>query len=499
MLSGAELQKRAWDGRAPDSLPAWRALRADNLVRTWARSHPHQVAVHFEDRQITFQVLDEMINRAASGCAAVGLRVGDVVGVMAENSPEVLAVLYGLVRAGISALPLNPRHSEREVEFQVADAGAAMVIGPSGTAIEDVMARGVPEPFEIEFDENLFYHLRFTGGTTGTPKCVATTHRAIALLHERLARELGYSRNDVSLVVAPLAHVSFHLAAATLAAGGAISLHRRFDQNRLWEECDRAGVTHALMVPTMLAMALESDSRPHTLKQIVVTSAPFSPSLKARVREKLPSVEVYEMYGASDMGFVSLLVPGDPPEKFASVGRVSFGSEVRILDGEGRDCGPDVVGEIYSRSATHSFGYVGSVPMRADQAIDGWLTVGDLGYFDEDGYLYVVDRREDLIITGGFNVYPAEVEDVILKHGGVDEVAVVGLTDDRWGRVVVAVLRGSANADDLDVLCREHLAHYKVPKRWVHVDALPKTAAMKISRRIIRDQLETDPEATTLS
>jgi acyl-CoA synthetase (AMP-forming)/AMP-acid ligase II len=490
MLDNDFLLTRSWDGRAPGDLSAVRSLRADNLLRIGARSHPTKEAVRFEGRSLDYAELDTLVNRAASGLIALGAKLGDVVAVMADNSPEVLALMYGLVRAGLSTLPLNPRLAKPEIEFQLKDANAMFAVGPDGLSLDEVLSKGSDDDVQIEFDENLFYHVRFTGGTTGTPKCIAATHRAIALLQERIARELNYHRDDICLMVAPIAHVAFHLAAATLVAGGTISLHRTFDARTLWEQCDSEGLTTALLVPTMLAMALESPGTAHSLKKIFVTSSTLPPAVKVRLRERFPRLDVYESYGASDLGFVTLAVPGDPPEKFGSVGRAAFGAEVRVLDESGRECSTGEIGGIYSRSAIHSFGYLGSIPMKPNQAFGDWVSVGDLGYRDADGYFYIVDRREDLIVSGGYNVYPSEVEDVLLSHEGVEEAAVVGISDPKWGKAVVAAVKGTATAEQLNAHCRAHLADYKAPKHYEFLTELPKSPVMKIMRRQIREQIE---------
>jgi len=493
MYSEAFLRERSWTGTLPSELLIHQSLRIDSLLSSWALSQPGRPAILFEGSVITYGELDAMVNRAANGLIAHGVKVSDIVAVEADNSPEVVALLYGLTRAGATLLPLNPRNTPSEKDFQVADARAKMRIGTSGTPIEQIFKQGSEDPVEINFDENLFFHVRFTGGTTGVPRCVAHTHRAIALGHERVARELRYSNKDVALVVAPLAHVSFHLAATMLAAGGAIALHRKFDGKNLWEACDRDGVTHAMFVPTMLGMALDIPEPPRTLKQIVVTSAPFPESMKVRAKERLPNVEIYEIYAASDMAYVSILRPTDPPEKLGSIGRPAFGVKVRVINERGKVCEPKEIGQIYSISQHHTFGYVGSVEKKVDQILPGgWLTVGDLGYFDEDGYLYIVDRRDDLIISGGFNVYPAEVENVLLQHPQVSEAAVVGLKDEKWGQVVVAAVKCQSDLSpaDLDKHCRVYLSDYKVPKRYEFVDALPLTPALKVMRRAVRADLE---------
>jgi acyl-CoA synthetase (AMP-forming)/AMP-acid ligase II len=484
-----DLAYRAWDGRTANDLPSWRCLRTDNFLATSAARRPAKEAIRFEGRSMTYGELDALAHRSASGLIELGIRPGDVVGVMAENSAEVFGLLYGIVRAGAAVLPLNPKYTRDEVDHQVRQAGAKVLVAPGHVEMEDVFAKGGDEPVEIEFDENLFFHKRFTSGTTGKPKMIATTHRAIALMHEQTARELSYVETDVALVAAPVAHAAFHLAAATIASGGTILLHRTFDPKTVWEECDRHGVTTTFMAPTMFAISLDSPGTGETLRQFFVTSASFPPALKAKVRKRFPQADIYECYGSTEVGLATLLRPSDPSDKQGSVGLPGWGYQVRVLDPDGQDCPPGEVGEIYTRGPSMSFGYIGEVEMRDGQAVDGWVSAGDLGSLDEDGYLYVADRRDDLIVSGGLNVYPAEVEDVLLRLEGVREVAVVGVPDETWGHVVVAAVCGDVAPEELDAHCRGVLARYKVPRRYEFVGELPKNLSGKILRRAIREDL----------
>lgn len=483
------LSSRSWDGCAPDVIAPWRQLRTDRFLHVAAMRHPDKAAVRFGDRAVTYAELDALANRAANGLLALGARPGDVVGVVAENDLEVFGLLYGLARAGMAVLPMNPKYTAAEIQYQVDEAGAKMLVAPGHIDIAEVLAKGSDKEPDVDCSEDGFFAVRFTSGTTGKPKAIATTQRAIAYMHEVTARELMYSETDVALVMAPVAHAAFHVAAATLLCGGTVVLERTFDARAVWEICDRHQVTHTYMAPTMFALAIDSPGSGASIKAFLAMSSAFPLALKEKVWARFPGAGLYDCYGSTELGLATLLRPTDPFDKQRSVGLPAFGYEVRVLDLDGRDVPPGEIGEIYVRGPGMSFGYVGSQAMKPGQARDGWVSAGDLGSLDEDGYLYVADRRDDLIVSGGLNVYPAEVEDVLLRADGVREAAVVGVPDDTWGHLVVAAVCGNATTQALDTHCRELLARYKLPRRYVFLDALPRNYTGKVLRRVLREQL----------
>lgn len=340
----------------------------------------------------------------------------------------------------------------------------------------------------IEVDEDAFFHTRFTSGTTGKPKCIATTNRSIAYMHQLVAVELGYRPTDVALVNAPLAHASFHVAAGTVAVGGTLVLQRAFDPRTVWQDCDRHAVTHTFMVPTMFAMAADQPGSGASIRQFLSMASAFPLALKERLAARFPQAELFEIYGATELGLCTVLRPEDSALKGHTMGRPGFGYRVRVLGEDGHDLPAGEIGEIYVQGPSTCHGFVGSVGPSPTAIRDGWLSVGDLGSLDADGFLAIADRRSDLIISGGLNVYPAEVEDALLRVAGVREVAVIGLPDPVWGQQVVAVVVGDATPGAIEAYCREHLSSYKAPRRVEFVDELPKSATGKVQRRDLRDR-----------
>jgi acyl-CoA synthetase (AMP-forming)/AMP-acid ligase II len=265
-----------------------------------------------------------------------------------------------------------------------------------------------------------------------------------------------------------------------------VVLQDGFEPDSLWAGCEAHGVTSTLVVPTILAMAIAAPGEASTLRNVVSLGAPLVSSLKARFLSRFPHVGLHEMYGATELSMVSNLRPEEQRRQPRSVGKPRFGYEVAIFDDEGRELPTNEVGLIYARGRSTHVGYVGSAqPAPAPAALSeaGWVTVGDLGHLDEEGFLFISDRRSDLILSGGMNVYPSEVEDVLAGCDGVVECAVIGLSDQTWGQAVTACVVGTATDDELDAWCRGALAGYKLPRRYVHVEELPKSAVGKVLRR----------------
>jgi long-chain acyl-CoA synthetase len=471
----------------PDLMPPFRRLLVERLLRNAALRSPHSPAVLFEGQTITYAELDAMADRVANALIGMGVGGGDVVAVNATNTPETLAATFGIGRAGAAFLPLNPMNTAGEIEFQMRDARAGLLLGRGGVDIAELIAGAEPGAPDIEVGEQDPYWIRFTSGTTGLPRAFANSHRNMTIQAVFSAAEFGYRYDDILLINAPLAHAALLYALSTIVMGGSIALTQSFDAKTVWTQCDRLGVTQAFMVPTMLAAAVDSPGEGRTLRGIIVLASTFPRSIRAKVMDRFPHVDVMEGYGASELGMTSVLHRGEFERHEGSVGLPRWGTRVRILDDDGNVCPPGEVGLVYMQGPVVSGGFTGSVPAPENVFRDGWVTAGDMGFRDEDGYLYIVDRRRDLIISGGLNVYPTEVESAVMEVPGVREVAVVGAPDDLWGQVVTAVVAGTAGASDIESHCRSKLAAYKIPRRIVFADELPKSSVGKILRRLAAD------------
>lgn len=444
---------------------------------------------------MTWQELDTIANRAATGLLALGARPDDVVGLLADNSAETLAMVYGASRAGVTWVPLSPRLTRAEVQWQLGDVSATRLVssnGEGGWSVADVLAKGTDTGPDDPADPHGYFWIRFTSGTTGRPKAVATTQQASAALFTGLATELGCVPEGTLLVNAPIAHAAIGLAAGQVAVGGSMVIEPGFDKDRVWISCDEHRITHLFMVPTMLTMALDSPGHGDSIEAILSMASAFSVTLKQRVRDRFPKAGIYDAYGGSEFGAATMLRPSEMRDRPSSVGLPRFGCRIKILDDQGRELPPGEIGQIYLQGPMLCSAWVGSVQPSPGTVRGEWLSAGDLGYKDEQGYLYIADRRDDLIVSGGLNVYPGEVEGTLERVEGVREIAVIGVPHPEWGHQVVAVVVGDATVESLDRHCRAELAGYKVPRRYEYVDEMPRNASGKLLRRVLRDRFTGD-------
>ncbi|MGW1403450.1 class I adenylate-forming enzyme family protein [Streptomyces sp. NPDC002405] len=471
--------------------PPWRRLLVERILRLTARRRPADIAVICGDRSLTWREFDQMADQAADGLLRSGLQPGSVVALSATNLPETFAMMFGIARAGMVVLPLNPMSSAREIEFQISEAKVDLTISAAGPTVLDIIGRGERgvEP-GADVEETSPYWVRFTSGTTGLPRMFPNSQRNISLQALHMAVDLRYRSDDVFLVNAPLAHAAFNFALAAVQVGAKVVLHEKFDPKTIWQDCDEQGVTQMFMVPTMLAAALPGPGDAKSLRAVFFSGSSLPPTLKAAAVKRFPHVDFTELYGASELGMLALLRGDEGAGREGSAGLPHFGAQVRILDDDGNELPTGEIGTIYLQGLIMTSGFNGSVPAPDNAARNGWITAGDMGRVDEDGYLYLADRRSDLIVTGGMNVYPAEVENVLLEVPGVREVAVVGVPDDYWGQRVTAVVVGDASRDALDAHCRKLLAGYKIPRSYRFLDELPTSPTGKVLRRVLREEAQ---------
>ncbi|GIE90265.1 class I adenylate-forming enzyme family protein [Actinoplanes regularis] len=478
-------------------------------IREFGRATPDVIAVRDGDRELTYAALDERSSRVACGLLALGLRHGDRVALLCGNRLEYPEIAAGIAKAGLVLVPVNPRLTSPEVEFILQHSGARALLADEALlgAVPDVPIKKIfigpsyetwigvaksEDPW-IPVDEREPFCIAYTAGTTGDPKGVLISHRSRCLTFYAAALEWGLGPGRRTIAVAPMYHgAGFAFAYAAVHCGGTVSMLRSFDPHRLLDMIDRDGAQSVFLVPThaqLIRAASPAVKKLKTLDTLYFNAAALPKVLKEWVFEAFPGVGVHELYGSTEAGVVTNLRPPDARRKAGSVGHPWFATEVRVVGGDGRPVGPGEPGELYSRSPYLMNGYhENPAATAACTTPDGFLTSGDIVIRDEEGFISIVDRIKDVIITGGVNVYPRDVEEVLLTHPSVTECAVVGEPDDRWGERVVAYLVGRAPLEPgvLDAFLRERLAGFKVPKQYRAVPALPRNAAGKILKRELR-------------
>jgi len=458
-------------------------------------------ALVFTDRTWTFGELAEDVARVAS-LVAERTAPGDRVALVGRNRPAYLSALYGIPRAGRVAVPLNQRLAQAELEAQVDRVGADLVVGDLPGAVpwgewEAMVAATEPDPdLRSPTPEDPAWIL-FTSGTTGSPKGAILTQAGLLAAAEGANVARPVAEDDVYLFCFPLCHVAAYNVACLHARGRPVVMLEGFAVDELPQAIVRHRVTTLSLAPTMLAMLLDDPAFDRaafaTLRQVAYGASSMPPDLLRRGTEAL-GVGFAQGYGMTELSGNAVFLDeeahraalGDRPHLLRAAGRPSPLAEVRLGDD----------GEILVRGPQVMAGYWDEPEVTAATIVDGWLHTGDLGEIDDEGYLYVVDRAKDIVVTGGENVSSREVEDVLSTHPAVGQVAVIGVPDDRWGEAVCAVVVACDSApvtlEDLVEHTRGVLGGFKQPRRLVLVDALPTNASGKVLKRALRAQVVAD-------
>ena len=469
-----------------------------------------------DGRRVTHAQLRDRVADIAARLRAAGVERGGSVAIVLPNGPEIVEVLLGVTAAGAAAAPLNPAYTEPEYRFYLDDlAPQVLVVGAGaapaaraaadGVTVIEVTARAGTGPLltvdgaELPADGRgpdgmpddvaLLLH---TSGTTSRPKQVPLLQRNLTAQARSIAAHYELSPDDVSYCAMPLFHVHGLVAStlAQLAAGGTVIVPRRFSPRRFWAQAEAHGVTWVSAGPTLHQMILDQPgSPPGTLRFTRSCSSALSPRLmrEAEARYGVPMVEAYGMTEAGHQMTSNPLPPA--PRLEGSVG-VSAGAEIRIVDTDGRDVAPGAAGEVAIRGPGLTPGYLNNPEANAQAFFDGWFRTGDEGLL-EDGYLCLRGRLKEMILRGGENISPYEIEAVLRSHPQVAEAVAFGVEDGKYGQVVqvAVVLQGSATPDELRRHARASLAAFKVPDRVYVLDRIPKTATGKVQRSRLAEQL----------
>jgi long-chain acyl-CoA synthetase len=478
---------------------------------------PGRPAIRMDDLVLTYGQLHDAAGRAASLLASVGVEPGDRVGLMLPNVPAFPIAFYGALAAGAVVVPMNPLLKSREVAYYLGDSGAKVIFawhaaaGEAAKGAADAGAQmiAVEEP---DLSGPLAGHaplspwadaadgddavILYTSGTTGTPKGAQLTHAGLARNAELTARTLlGNSPDDVMMGCLPLFHV-FGLTCglnATVTAGGTLTLLPRFDAGKALEIIYRDGVTIFEGVPTMYAAMLhhpDADPSHAASLRVCVSGGAAMPVEVLRGFEAKFGCVILEGYGLSETSPVASFNHPDKVRKPGSVGTPVEGVEMRLVGDSGATVPSGEVGEIAIRGHNVMKGYWDRPEATAEAIPDGWFRTGDLARCDEDGYYFIVDRKKELIIRGGYNVYPREIEEVLHEHPAVAEVAVVGIPHPELGEEVGAAVAlkpgAAATPEELRAFTKERVAAYKYPRHVWLVAELPKGPTGKILRREVR-------------
>ncbi|MEW6025716.1 MAG: long-chain-fatty-acid--CoA ligase [Planctomycetota bacterium] len=519
-------------------------LNLGEMLRVNSAKYPNKTAFKDKTVSLTFSGLNARVNKLAHLLLGLGLKKGDKVSCFLENCLEIVELYLACAKTGIIINPINFRLDAQDVSYIINDADSralffhsefAPVIEPIRnslpqikhyfTVASDAGKAGLPAvPFRTgqagasDYESAIkdmpasepdcrvrhedIWVLLYTSGTTGKPKGVLRSHESYVAFYLINAGDFGFTPDDVCLNVMPLCHVNTTFFSFTITyLGGSVYVHpaRHFEPADILRIIEKEKITFISLIPTHYHLLLNQPGEVlrkydvSSIRKLLCSSAPARGDIKQRVMDYFRGVELYEGYGSTEAGIVTVLRPSEQMSKVGSIGRESSGTDcIKLLDKDHKEVAAGRVGELYSRGPMLFSGYY-KLPEKTKSSFCGeWFSAGDMARRDADGYYYLVDRKDNMIISGGEHIYPSEVEEVLMRHPGIFEAAVIGVPDDKWGEKVVAIvsLKDNAPADEDEIIefCRDKMASYKKPKtvKFIPAKDMPRTASGKILHRELR-------------
>ena len=496
-------------------------------IEASAKKNPDKTALIENEKTRTFTELDKRSNQVANALLSAGLRKGDKAVLDLLNCIEYPEIIYGCSKAGIVVVPVSFLLAPPEVEYIVthSEAKILFISGVIANVAQSIRGRiplvkqvvvvgedkagekdyeswresaSIEKP-DIAVDENDVFYIGYTSGTTGKPKGAVITHRSRLLVAFAGAMEYGIGQDDIQLTIAPIYHaapIAFLL--MQLYVGGTVVILSGFAPEGILTAIDKHRVTNAFLVPTMLqgiALLPEATKTGYdisSLRIIVSAGAPLPTKTKEETLRYFQDVDLHEFYGSTEAPLNINLRPRDQLRKIKCCGKPLVGWEVQLLDEDKKPITePGTVGEIFVRGEYMFSGYLKNTKATAASFHGEWFSAGDLGKMDEEGYFYIVDRKKDMIISGGVNIYPVEIEDCLLNHPAVADAAVIGIPDEKWGEAVRAIvqLKEGQETSEAEIMdfCTNRIARYKKPKSVVFTPGIPKNASGKTLKMQLRE------------
>jgi len=504
---------------SPDSLLDQDFGFITDLVHGYALERPRHPALIHDGRVLTDGELDCMMDRVAASLQRDGIEPGEVISICAASCVEYGAIFLGAVRAGVAVAPLAPSSTPQALATMLVDCGARILFLDEAVSVAlaaqelpatlkrvpmsmpDWLAGDTVKPCPMTIDPGAPFNIIYSSGTTGTPKGIVQSHR-MRWAHVHRAAQARYDRASVTICSTPLySNTTLVSFLPTLARGGTVVLMAKFDALKFLELAQRYRATHAMLVPVQYQRIMDLPEFDRfdlsSFRMKFCTSAPFSAALKAEILQRWPG-GLTEYYGMTEGGGSCILYAHEFPDKLHTVGQPAPNHEIRLIDEQGREVPRGEVGEIVGRSpASMMNGYFNQPGKTSDaQWYDGagncYIRTGDVGRFDEQGFLTLLDRRKDMIISGGFNIYPSDLESVLSRHDAIKEAAVVGVPSRQWGETPVAFVvlepGSSATADEIRAWANERLGK---TQRLASVEVratLPRSPIGKVLKRELREQ-----------
>jgi len=512
-------------------MTAW--LNLGEILRVNAIKYRDKIAVKDVKRQLSFLEYNNRACRLANGLLGMGLSKGDRIAVISCNCLEFMEIYAAVAKAGIVVVPINWRLAPKDVEYIVNNSKAKaiivaeefvenvnsikgnlknippenyMVIGENLQEgyrnYEEILFSGSDTEPKVKVENKDIWILLYTSGTTGTPKGVLRSHESYISFFLINEVEFGFTSDDYALILMPLCHVNstfYSFVFTYIGASVYVHLEKGFDPVKVLEIIDQEKITFSSMIPTHYNLILnvpeeiKSKFNGSSIKQLLCSSAPVRKQTKLDIMKFFPNAALFEAYGSTEAGLVTILRPEEQLDKLGSIGRECVGTDtIKLLDEEGKEVGVDEVGELYSRGPMMFEKYY-ELPEKTKEAFRGeYFSAGDMAKKDKNGYYHLVDRKANMIITGGEHVYPSEIEEIISQHPKVFDVAVIGVPHEKWGEAVKAVIipKDGEMLTELEIkeFCKDKMAGYKKPKTvdFIKPEEMPRTTTGKIRHRELR-------------
>jgi acyl-CoA synthetase (AMP-forming)/AMP-acid ligase II len=508
-------------------------LNLGQMIRMNAKKFPNTVAVKEKDRILTYSQLNKRVNRLSHSLLSLGLKQGDKVAVLLENCIEIVEVYLAASKIGIIVIPVHFRFVGKEIIIimENSDAKAIIVHEEFIPTINEIKSElknvqfdryivvGSKTPGYKEYEEFIKkasddepkftvecsdpWIILYTSGTTGKPKGVVRTHESYIAFFFINATDFGFNEHDICLNVMPLYHVnSTFYTFLFLYLGGSAFIHpaRHFKADEILQIIEDEGITFISLIPTHYNLILnvfdEVKKRDvSSVRKLLCSSAPVTKSMKKKIMKIFPDVELYEAYGSTEAGLVTILKPEDQMRKLGSIGYEAVGTDsIKLFNEKGEEVGINEIGELFSRGPMMFERYY-KLPEKTAASFKGqWFSAGDMAKRDEEGFYYIVDRKDNMIISGGEHVYPSEVQEIICTHPAVYDAAIIGLPHEKWGEEVTAIVIPKKNIkiDEPTIIeyCQTRMAGYKRPKKVILIKEkdMPRTATGKILHRKLRER-----------
>ena len=505
-------------------------MRLHDHLEYYARETPEAEYAEFEGRVTTYAEANQRANRIAHALVEAGLTKGDRFAYLSKNSVDFALMYFGASKIGAVPVPLNYRLAPPEWQYIINDAGCQLLIaqGEFAFGIDQVRDELVAEQFVcidedapdgwVRYEDWLsakeanpaatvreadqIYQM-YTSGTTGLPKGAMLSQHAVDTNIRQILSAIGASNAERYLVVAPLYHAAASITSMAMASiGCAVVIHREFDPVRVVRSLSEGGITAASLVPAMIQTCLTgvTDVKARSYPDLRLIFYGGSPIAQETLREAINTFgcDFAQGFGMTETTGLATVLHSEAHKKalagepglLLSAGRGAVGTEIRILDEEGAEAPRGTIGEIAVRGPQLMMGYWNLPEATAEAVIDGWMHTGDAGYMDERGFIYIQDRIKDMVVSGGENIYPSEVENVLIGHKAVLDAAVIGIPSDRWGEALLAFLQlkpgESVTPEQIVDFCRGRLAGYKIPRRIEAIDLIPRNASGKVLKKDLR-------------